>query len=138
MSDRIDRKEEEVMSKARKRRRPGRRRRSSADRETERKARRPGEEVTTDDPYLDIVYEQWPNILKLYTVFADKKPVMLFDVQEQRIYAYPYKEYKAEMNERSQALLEEQYHEAVANDQMVVFVRDNEEEKLVSYTMNVE
>ena len=90
------------------------------------------------DPGWKIINEQWPNILTLYTMLADKKPVMLFDVQEQRIYAYPYKEFKAEMNQRSQAVLVEQYRRAVANNQMVVFVRDNERETLVSYTVSIE
>ena len=60
---------------------------------------------------------------------------MLYDIQEQRIYAYPYKEFKAEMNRRSQDMLEKQYQNALTNDQMVVFVRDNENEKLISYSV---
>ena len=48
-----------------------------------------------DDPYLDMVYDQWPNILLMYTMLAAKRPVMLFDVQEQKIYAYPYKDIKS-------------------------------------------
>ena len=91
-----------------------------------------------EDPYWKIINEQWPNILTLYTMFADKKPIMLFDVQEQQIYAYPYKEFKAEMSQRSQIVLAEQYRRAAANNQMVVFVRDNQKEKLVSYTVNIE
>jgi hypothetical protein len=37
------------------------------------------------DQYLDIVKEQWGNILVLYKKFEDKKPVMSYDIQEQRI-----------------------------------------------------
>ena len=29
------------------------------------------------------------NILTIYEVYREKKPVMLFDMQEQRIYVYP-------------------------------------------------
>jgi hypothetical protein len=93
--------------------------------------------MNLSDPYFDIIQEQWYNILKLYKVFEDKKPIMLFDVQEQRIYAYPYHDFKAGMNERSQAMLEEQYERALLRGQMVVFVRDNEAEKLISYSMNI-
>ena len=89
------------------------------------------------DPYLKMVYDQWENILMVYNMFAAKKPVMLFDVQEQRIYAYPYKEFRAELSQRSQAILKKQYRQAQHNHQMVVFVRDNEEEKLVSYSMDL-
>ncbi|MCX6068255.1 MAG: hypothetical protein NT121_21320, partial [Chloroflexi bacterium] len=69
--------------------------------------------------------------------FEPKKPVMLYDLQEQKVYAYPYQEFKAEMNERSQALLTEQYEQAVQNNQMVIFARDNEKRKLCSYSLDL-
>jgi len=90
-----------------------------------------------NDPYLDMIYEHWEHILMWYNLFADKRPVMLFDVQEGRIYAYPYQEFKAELSPRSQATLADQYQRALANNQMVVFVRDNEKRKLVSYSMHL-
>jgi len=74
----------------------------------------------------------------LYHCFADKKPVMLFDIQEQRIYAYPYEEFKAELSERSQTILAEQYEQALENQKIVIFVRDNVKRKLVSYTIAAE
>ncbi len=61
---------------------------------------------------------------------------MLFDVQEQKIYAYPYKEFKAEMNQRSQASLRDQYQRARRNNHVVVFVRDNDNQKLLAFTMD--
>ena len=90
------------------------------------------------DPYFAVVQEQWSNILMLYRHVADKKPVMLFDIQEQRIYAYPYEEFKAELNERSQTILTEQYEDALENQKIVIFVRDNVKRKLVSYTFAAE
>ena len=87
------------------------------------------------DPYLDIVYQHWSLIIMLHERYADKKPVMLFDVQEQRIYAMPYAEYRAELSKRSQASLKKQYERAMANGEIVIFVRDNQEEKLVSYSL---
>ncbi len=93
------------------------------------------EDKQADDPYWDAILGQWDNIVNWYLMFADKKPVMLYDLQEQKIYAYPYQEFKADMSQKSQASLEEQYQRAVKNDHIVVFVRDNEERKLVSYTI---
>ena len=87
------------------------------------------------DPYLEAVYEHWPHILSLYEQYAEKKPVMLFDIQEHRIYALPYADYRAELSKRSQASLKKQYERAIANGDIVVFVRDNDKEKLVSYTL---
>jgi hypothetical protein len=87
------------------------------------------------EQYWDAVGEQWDNIIGLYKQFEDKKPVMLFDIQEQKIYAYPYNEFKSELSERSQIQLEEQYEAAILNNEMVVFVRDSEKKELVSYSL---
>jgi len=87
------------------------------------------------EQYWDAVGEQWDNILGLYKRFEDKKPVMLLDIQEQKIYAYPYNEFKSGLSERSQIQLEEQYEAAILKDEMVVFVRDNEKRDLVSYSL---
>ena len=87
------------------------------------------------EQYWDAVGEQWDNILGLYKRFEAKKPVMLLDIQEQKIYAYPYNDFKSELSKRSQIQLEEQYEAAILNNEMVVFVRDNEKRDLVSYSL---
>jgi hypothetical protein len=90
------------------------------------------------DEYIDVINENWDAILMWYKQFEDKKPVMLLDIQECLIYAYPYAEYRKELSKRSQALLKEQYEKAVANDHIVVFIRDNEKKKLRSYSFRKE
>ena len=70
--------------------------------------------------------------------YESENPIILYDLQEQRIYAYPYKEFKAEMSEKPQALLANDYKSASALGSIVVFVRDNIERRLVSYTMSVD
>jgi hypothetical protein len=92
---------------------------------------------TSGNEYLGYVEEQWPNILKLYEKFGDK-PVMLFDIQEQKIYAYPYNDFKSLMNEKSQTMLEDQYSDALLNNKMIVFVRDNEKRNLISASYALE
>ena len=87
------------------------------------------------EQYWDAVGEQWDNILGLYKRFEDKKPVMLLDLQEQKIYAYPYNDFKSELSKRSQIQLEEQYETAILNNEMVVFVRDNKKKDIVSYSL---
>ena len=76
------------------------------------------------DPYWKILRENWPDIHRLYETYAEKRPVMLYDIEERRVYAYPYVEYRADMSERSQASLKEQYEDAIANGRLVVFIRD--------------
>ena len=90
------------------------------------------------DPYFEAIQEQWPNIRALYKTYASKKPIILYDIQEEQIYAYPYKEFKAELSEKSQASLERDYMSASVHGSIIVFVRDNTERQLVSYTMSID
>jgi hypothetical protein len=62
----------------------------------------------------------------------------IHEIQENKIYAYPYKEFKEEMSNKSKASLEHDYKSASVLGKMVVFVRDNIERKLVSYTMSID
>jgi len=94
--------------------------------------------MSYSEQYLDVIDEQWSNILKLYKKFEDKKPIMLFDMQEKRIYAYPYEEFKSDLTKKSQTILEKQYKDALLENKVVVFVRDNEPETLVSSSYNLE
>jgi hypothetical protein len=93
---------------------------------------------SSPDPLWQALGEHYDHISFLYRQFSDKHPVMLLDVQEQRIYAYPYREFAADLSRRSQASLARQYPAAVADGDMVVFVRDNVERRLVSYSVPTE
>ncbi len=90
------------------------------------------------DHYYSAIQEQWSNIRGLYMAYGRKKPIMLYDIQEKKIYAYPYEEFKAELSERSQVSLEMDYKSTSVLGGMIVFVRDNIERKLVSYVMNID
>jgi hypothetical protein len=90
------------------------------------------------DPYIEAIQEQWPNIRALYMTYGNKKPIILYDIDERKIYAYPYKEFKEDLSEKSQDALEHDYKSASAVGSMVVFVRDNTRRKLISYTMSID
>ena len=90
------------------------------------------------DQYYSAIQEQWSNIRGLYTAYGSKKPIMLYDIHEKKIYAYPYEEFKSELSERSQLSLEMDYKSTSVRGGMIVFVRDNMERKLVSYVMNID
>jgi len=102
----------------------------------QRNARAPNRRST--DYLVDAAEEHRPHLLMMYRRFEDKKPVLLLDLQEQRIYAYPYREFKNDLSERSQRSLEEQYEKAVRENQLVVFVRDNVRRRLVSFSIAAE
>jgi hypothetical protein len=90
------------------------------------------------DPYFEALQEQWPNIRALYMKYESQNPVILYDIEEKKIYAYPYREFVAEMSEKSRASLDGDYKSAPALGSMVVFVRNNIKRKLVSYIMSVD
>ncbi len=89
------------------------------------------------DRYWEVVGEQNDNLLCLYRQFAEKRPVMLFDIEEGRIYAYPYREYAADLSKKSQQSLARDYAAASEDGHMVVFIRDNVQRRLVSYTVPI-
>jgi len=88
------------------------------------------------DALLDAASEQYGNIVMMYEMFEETKPVMLFDIQEQRVYAYPYKEFRDDMNERSQRILKQQYEQAQVDGQIVVFLRHNVKQELRSFSLD--
>jgi hypothetical protein len=90
------------------------------------------------DYLFDAAMEHGEAILRIYQMYADRKPVMLYDIQEKRIYVYPYAGFAAELSERSQEVLKEQRETASAGSQIVVFVRDNMTRRLVSFTLENE
>ena len=87
---------------------------------------------------LDAACERAGDILMFYRKFADKKPVMLLELPSQKIYAYPYIEFKNTLSERSQRMLEKEYTEAVANNKVVVFVKDNDRRQMISFSVDEE
>jgi len=109
-------------------------------RKSAKQRKRPTQHARTNesrDELLDVALEQYGNIVMMYEMFEDKRPIMLFDIQEQRIYAYPYKEFRDKMNERSQRNLKHQYEQAQVDGQkIVVFVRDNVKRKLCSFSLD--
>jgi hypothetical protein len=94
--------------------------------------------MSESEQNIDVIDEQWSNILKLYKKFEDKKPIMLFDMQEKKIYAYPYESFKSDLTKKSQNILEKQYNDALLENKVVVFVRDIEQKTLVSSSYSLE
>lgn len=76
-----------------------------------------------NEEFFETVSEHWRQILKLYKKFEDKKPIMLIDVQEKKIYAYSYLDFKSSLTERSQAMLEKEYEGALLKKKVVVLCK---------------
>ncbi len=85
-----------------------------------------------NDDLVEAAEDVLPHILMSYKRFEGKRPVMLLDLQSRQIYAYPYEEFKADLGQRSQAMLTADREEAVAMHKGVVFVRDDATRRLAS------
>ena len=92
----------------------------------------------SDDYLLDAAWEHWDMILSAYKLYVGAQADRSLDIQDQRIYLYPYKDFKEEMNPGNQASLQDQYERAMATSKIVVFVRDNVNRRLVSYSLHYE
>src|SRR3989337_134683 len=82
--------------------------------------------------YMMMVQNRWNTIVRAYLDFEEKKPVILFDIQEGKIYAYPYQGFKEDLSARSQKMIEKQYQEAIKKGQIVIFVLDSKERVFIS------
>ncbi len=98
----------------------------------------PERRARPNDDLVEAAESFLPQIRMFYRRFEDKRPVMLLELPSLRIYAYPYREFKADLSERSQAMLKDEYERAVAEGKIVVFVRDEETRRLVSMTFRKE
>jgi hypothetical protein len=90
------------------------------------------------DPYLDLIQRQWPAIAEAYNQFAAQQPIMLMDVQNAEIHAYPFEEFVLVLEAASRRQVEAQYRRALAKRQMVLFVRDTDNKVFQSYTLALE
>lgn len=88
--------------------------------------------------YSDFIAAQWPNIAKLYNEFADRSPVILMDVDEAELHAFPFDRIASVLDEQSRAALEQQYRRAVATRQMVLIVRDKERKQTLTFTLKLD
>lgn len=91
-----------------------------------------------NDPYLEFVRQHWADIADIYNQFAEHFPIMLVDVQEGEIHAFPYADFVMQLAPASRATVNEQYQRALAARSMVLFVRDTERKIFQSYTLQLE
>ena len=90
-----------------------------------------------DDPYLDLIDEQWNNIAMMYDVFRDKKPIVECDVDNKKIYTYPANDYISALTARTRNETKKQYEKACKDNQFMLFIKDKRNKKLRSYIFDV-
>ena len=93
--------------------------------------------MNSDDPYLELIDEQWDNLVMVYNAFRSKKPIIEFDVTHKRIYAYPAKDYIQTLSLRTRSHTRKMYKEAARNNQFLLFIKDFDNERLRSYVFDL-
>ncbi len=89
-----------------------------------------------NDDLIEAALEIQEDIRRAYRLHEEHRPIMLFHIQENWIYAYPYVGYKETLSKRSQSMLEEQYEEAQKKNKIVVFVMDDATRRLTSLSLD--
>ncbi len=90
-----------------------------------------------DDPYSEMIDEQWDNITAMYELFEDKSPIIEFDVTNGKVFSYPADDYLETLSARTRTQAKQQYREATRNGQFMLFVKDSKNRKFRSYIFNV-
>ena len=91
----------------------------------------------SDDPYLDLIDEQWANIVMVYQAFKDKDQIIEFDVSDEKIYSYPAGDYIQALSERTRDQTARQCAEATKRKQFILFVKDTPNQRLRSYILDL-
>ena len=98
----------------------------------------PDMKMSTNEDFLDILNQYIGTIQIFYKKYAEKKPIMELSLPSYKIYAYPYADYLKTLSKKSQEILKKEYHTAINNNEMVIFVRDNNERVLKSCSVPIE
>ncbi len=85
------------------------------------------------DQYLTKIHEHWDEITGMYAHFESKKPIIEFDPNCSRIFAYSAADYIRSLSPRTRDETKKQYREAVDKGSIMVFVRDELNKVLRSY-----
>lgn len=86
-----------------------------------------------DKIYLDIIDEIGGMVYEFYNMSDRKDLIMVYEMKYDLIYSYIYKEFKDNLNSRSKDMLAEQYKAVRKSGKIVLFIRDEQRQKLKSF-----
>ena len=87
---------------------------------------------------MELIKAQWPHISALYNEHAEQRPVILMDVDDAELHAFPFEQIAGALDEQSRTSLTEQYQRARETRQMVLILRDKEHKQTMTYTLKLE
>lgn len=90
-------------------------------------------EPIQNEDYREEMEGYWPTIMFAWRKHCDLHPVIVCDLVEKTVGAYPAKEYIDGLSERTRAATFKRYEECDREGGMTVFVYDRHRRKLQSY-----
>jgi hypothetical protein len=84
---------------------------------------------------LKVVKDHRTQILSYYNQVADKRPVILLDLQRRKLRAYPFERYQKMLRQGSRPKFDAEYQKALAKDKVLVLVWDSVTRRLVTITL---
>ena len=90
-----------------------------------------------NDPYFELINKQLNNIAMMYNQFRDKKPIIEYLVNSEKIYSYPADDYINTLSAKTRDETTLLYNRACNNRQFLLFIKDEQNQKLKSYLFDI-
>ena len=84
-------------------------------------------------PYIAVIDEHWDNIIMVYTMFNEKKPIIEYHIDDQKIYSYSASDYIGALSDRTREATHTLYQDTLQSNQFMVFVKDTQNRRLRTY-----
>lgn len=88
-----------------------------------------------NDIYFQKIEEIRDKVYGFYNLSGRKDLIMVYKMQEEKIYSYAYKDFYRGLNQRSKRIVAIQYKEARKVGKIVLFIQDDVRKKSKSFTI---
>jgi len=91
--------------------------------------------INENDIYFQKIEEIRDKVYGIYNLSDRKDLIMVYNMQEDRIYSYVYKDFYKGLHQRSKGIVAVQYEEARKAGEIVLFIQDDVRKKFKSFTI---
>jgi tetratricopeptide (TPR) repeat protein len=102
-----------------------------------RRRRDPDEPDSEVMEMLEVVQRLWPEIRRAHDESGGQKPIILLHLPSEQVAAIPLEEFKSKLDEEGASQIEEQYQQALQDDDLVIFVADHARHRVESFSLNL-
>lgn len=88
-----------------------------------------------DEFYIAKANEIKPKLYEFFNLSGRRDLIMVYEMQEEKIYSYIYEDYLNSLVPQSKEILKKQYKEAQVSGEIVVFIKDDLRKKIKSFNI---